>query len=140
MAVEEVVLGLGDLSGKLVIDATNPLVMEEPMKFSYGVETSNGEIVQAAIPDALVVKAFNTVTWQSMISPEDSDGPLFVPLAGNDAAAKEKVAEFVDKMGLVPVDLGSIDVAHWTEYAVVVLLNNQFSERANFDLVFREID
>jgi len=52
--------------------------MEEPMVFSYGVETSNGEIVQAAAPDAFVVKAFNTVNWQSMIDPEDSDGPTSI--------------------------------------------------------------
>ena len=139
LIVEEVVNGLGDLSGKLIIDATNPLLMEEPMKFSYGVETSNGEIVQAAAPDAFVVKAFNTVTWQSMISPEDSDGPLYVPLAGDDEEAKKIVAEMVTEMGLVPFDLGPIEVSHWTEYGVVVGLNNQFSERANYDMVFREI-
>ena len=140
MVVEDVVKRLGNLAGKIIIDATNPLVTEEPMVFSYGVATSNGEIVQAAAPDAYVVKAFNTVTWQSMIKPEDSDGPLYVPIAGNDKAAKEKVAAFIEKMGLLPFDLGSIEVAHWTEYSVVIGLNNQFSERDNYDLLFRKID
>jgi len=139
MVVEDVMKGLGDLSGKIIIDATNPLVMDEPMHFTFGVETSNGEIVQAAAPDAKVVKAFNTISWQSMISPEDASGPLYVPVVGNDDAAKEKVSVLVKKMGLVAVDLGPIEVAHWTEYSVVVGLNNQFSERAQFDLVFREI-
>ena len=139
MVVEDVVKGLGDLSGKIIIDATNPLVMDEPMHFTFGVDTSNGEIVQAAAPDAKVVKAFNTISWQSMISPEDASGPLYVPVVGNDDAAKEKVSALVKKMGLVAVDLGPIEVAHWTEYSVVVGLNNQFSERAQFDLVFREI-
>jgi predicted dinucleotide-binding enzyme len=110
------------------------------MVFSYGVETSNGEIVQAAAPNAFVVKAFNTVTWQSMIDPEDADGPLYVPIVGNDRAAKDTVAKLVEKMGLVAFDLGPIEVAHWTEYSVVVALNNQFSERANYDLLFRKID
>jgi len=140
MVVEDVVKGLGNLAGKIIIDATNPLVREEPMLMTFGVATSNGEIVQAAAPDAQVVKAFNTVTWQSMIDPEDSDGPLYVPIVGNHKAAKEKVAEFVEEMGLVPFDLGPIEVAHWTEYAVVVGLNNRFSERQNFDLLFRKID
>ena len=139
MVVEEVVNGLGDLSGKIIIDATNPLVMDEPMHFTFGVETSNGEIVQAAAPNAKVVKAFNTISWQSMISPEDSDGPLYVPVVGNDDAAKQKVSTLIKAMGLTAVDLGPIEVAHWTEYSVVVGLNNQFSDRANFDLVFREI-
>lgn len=139
MVVENVVNGLGDLSGKIIIDATNPLVMDEPMHFTFGVETSNGEIVQAAAPDAKVVKAFNTISWQSMINPQDSDGPLYVPIVGNDDAAKRKVSALVEAMGLVAIDLGPIEVAHWTEYSAVVGLNNQFSERANFDLVFREI-
>ena len=139
MVVEDVVKGLGDLSGKIIIDATNPLVMDEPMHFTFGVETSNGEIVQAAAPDAKVVKAFNTISWQSMISPEDASGPLYVPVVGNDVAAKEKVSALIEKMGLVAIDLGPIEVAHWTEYSVVVGLNHQFSERDNYDLVFRSV-
>ena len=140
MVVEEVVNGLGDLSGKIIIDATNPLLVDDAMHFTYGVDSSNGQIVQAAAPSAKVVKAFNTVDWQSMISPEESDGPLYVPLAGNDAKAKAFVAKLVDKMGLKSIDLGGIENAHWTEYSVVVALNNQFSGRQNFDLVFRNID
>jgi len=140
LVVEKVVKGLGDLSGKIIIDATNPLLMDEPMVFSYGVDTSNGEIVQAAAPGAFVVKAFNTVTWQSMISPQDADGPLYVPLAGDDDEAKEIVAKMIIGMGLVPFDLGPIEVSHWTEYSVVVGLNNQFSKRASYDLIFRKID
>jgi predicted dinucleotide-binding enzyme len=140
MVVEEVVNQLGDLAGKIVIDATNPLVMVEPMHFTYGVATSNGEIVQAAAPDAKVVKAFNTVTWQSMIDPEKTDGPLYVPLAGDDDDAKALVAELVEAMGLESIDLGGIENSHWTEYSVVVSLNNQFSKRQNFDLLFRVIE
>jgi hypothetical protein len=138
--VEEVVHGLGDLSGKLIIDATNPLVMQQPLTFSFGVQTSNGEIVQAAAPGASVVKAFNTISWQLMINPDDAKGPLYVPIVGNDPKAKGIVSGFVKAMGLIPIDLGPIEVAHWTEYAAVVQLNNQFSERANYDLVFRERD
>ena len=140
MVVEEVVNGLGDLSGKLIIDATNPLIMDKEMHFTFGVATSNGEIVQAAAPEAFVVKAFNTISWQSMIDPDESDGPLYVPIVGNNKAAKQRVASFVEKMGLVPFDLGPIEVAHWTEYSAVVGLNNAFSERTNFDLVFRKIE
>ena len=140
LVVEQVVLSLGNLSGKLIIDATNPLVMDKAMHFRFGVETSNGEIVQAAAPDAFVVKAFNTITWQSMIDPDESDGPLYVPIVGDDGEAKKIVAGFVSQMGLVPIDLGPIEVAHWTEYAAVVALNNELSERTNFDLVFRTIE
>ena len=43
-------------------------------------------------------------------------------------------------MGLVPFDLGPIEVANWTAYSAVVSLNNRFSERENYDLVFRKFD
>jgi 8-hydroxy-5-deazaflavin:NADPH oxidoreductase len=140
MVVEDVVKGLGNLQGKIVIDATNPLLMEETMLFSYGVATSNGEIVQSIAPDAFVVKAFNTVSWTSMISPEKSAGPVYVPMAGNNKNAKDAVAKMVVAMGLAPFDLGPIEVAHWTEYSVVVSLNNEFSDRQKFELVFRATD
>ncbi len=138
--VMEVVKGLGDLSGKIIIDATNPLAMTRPMHFEFAVETSLGEMVQAAVPEAKVVKAFNTVNWQMMISPEDSNGPITVPLVGNDQAAKEKVALLVEGMGLEPIDLGPIENAHWTEYGVVVMLNNRFSERPSYEMHLRQPD
>lgn len=140
MVVEEVVLGLGDLSGKIIIDVTNPLLMDKAMHFTFGVETSLGEMVQAAAPDAKVVKAFNTVGWQLMISPENSNGPISVPLLGNDQAAKEKVAVLAEGMGREPIDLGPIEYAHWTEYGVVVMLNNEFSGRPGFEMHLRQTD
>ena len=140
LVVEEVVKSLGDLSGKIIIDVTNPLIMSEAMHFTYGVATSNGEIVQAAAKDALVVKAFNSVSWQLMMDPEESDWPVYVPMAGNDKAAKEKVAGFAKLMGLVPFDLGPIEAAHFTEYGVVLELNNLFAERENFQLLYQKID
>lgn len=138
--VRDVVAGLGDLRGKIVIDATNPLIHDSRKGFSHGVSSSNGEIVQKAVPRAFVVKAFNTVAWPSMIHPEKSDGPVYVPLAGNHDFAKETVAAIAEGMGLVPFDLGPIGAAHWTEYGVAVWLNNRESDRSNYELVFRKID
>lgn len=137
------VIGTGNVGSALGTELaiqghTIPLIVEQPMKFVFGVKTSIGEMIQEAAPDALVVKAFNSISTQLMSSPEDKNGPVHVPIVGNDSAAKERVAGIVTAMGLVPIDLGSIEVAHWTEYGVVVGLNNQLSERPNYDIVFRE--
>ncbi len=136
-AVVDVAASLGDLSGKIVIDLTNPLGMDSPMHFVKTVETSNGELVQAALPGALVVKALNTVTWQTMMNAEDLEGPVSVPLSGDDDQAKARVAALVTGMGLTPIDIGPVDTSRWSELSAVIMLNNQFSERTGFDFYLR---
>lgn len=139
MVTKSVAHGLGDLSGKLIIDATNPLVFEgDPPVVSYGVDTSNGEIVQALHPDAMVVKAFNTITWQRMIDP-GKPKPV-MPLAGNDAAAKARVARWVHAMGMDTIDIGGIEHARVTEQIVVLMLNNRFSDGPKYAIDFRKLD
>ncbi|MCH9696169.1 MAG: NAD(P)-binding domain-containing protein [Gammaproteobacteria bacterium] len=139
MVALDVAKGLGDLNGKIVIDVTNPLVVEPPLTFTFGVAGSNGEMIQAALPDAHVVKALNTINWQSMIDPGTSAGPLSVPLSGDDEASKREVAAMVTAMGLHPIDIGDIETSHWTEYGVVIMLNNQFSERVGYEMHLREV-
>ena len=139
MVTGAVASGLGDLGGKIVIDATNPLKREgEVLQFEYGVDTSNGQIVQALHPDAFVVKAFNTISWQKMIDP-GKPAPV-MPLAGNSDAAKAKVAEWVQAMGIDTIDIGGIEHARVTEQLVVLMLNNQFSDKPKYEILFRKVD
>ncbi|MGE4657740.1 MAG: NAD(P)-binding domain-containing protein [Gammaproteobacteria bacterium] len=134
MVIEEVVRGLGDLSGKLIIDPTNP-VREGPSGLrEHARETSNGEIIQNLAPDAHVVKAFNTMNYRTMVEP---GGPVTVPLVGNDAGAKATVAELVEGMGLEAIDLGPITYAHEVEGMLVVWVNARI-QGASFDYHFRK--
>lgn len=139
MLAGEIVKGLGALSGKIIIDPTNPME-RRAMTFHHGVENSNAEIIQSLVPDARVVKAFNTLSWKTMINPEEADGPVSVPLAGNNGGAKEFVADLVEKMGLEAVDVGGVENAHWLEGMAILLLNNRFGDRDNFDFHLRKID
>ena len=139
MVTAEVARGLGDLAGKIIIDATNPLKREgEVLRFEYGVATSNGQIVQALHPEAFVVKAFNTITWQAMIDP-GKPAPV-MPLAGNSSEAKAKVADWVQEMGIDTIDIGGIQHARVTEQIVVLMLNNRFSDDPKYAIDFRKLD
>lgn len=139
MVTGDVARGLGDLRGKIIIDATNPLKRDgEVLQFTYGVDTSNGQIVQALHPDAFVVKAFNTIPWQKMIDP-GKPAPV-MPLAGNDADAKMQVAKWVQAMGIETIDIGGIEHARVTEQLIVMTLNNQFSDEPKYEVLFRKID
>ena len=136
MLVKEITLSLGDLSGKIIIDPTNPLE-RSLLTFRHGVETSNAEIIQAAAPAARVVKAFNTLSWKTMMEPDKSGGPVSIPLAGDSGSAKHKVAKLVEGMGLDPIDLGGIENAHWIEGMLIVWMNNRYGTRDSFDFYLR---
>lgn len=138
MLAGEITKNLGDLSGKIIIDPTNPLNFTAE-GVSHGVPTSNGEIIQAAAPDAHVVKAFNVLSWEYMIDPAASGGPISIPLAGNDADAKARVAEIAASLDLHPIDLGSIANSRWIEGMAVLLIHNNFTPLPAFNFHLREV-
>ena len=137
MLVEEITRNLGDLSGKIIIDPTNPLEGEMP-RLTHGAETSNAQIIQAAAPDAFVVKAFNSLNYRTMIDPGLADGPVSIPLAGDDQKAKRVVAELVEGMGLEPIDVGPLENARWVEGMAILLINNQYSTLDSFEFYLRK--
>lgn len=115
---ESITRDLGDLSAKIIIDPTNNYSREGVPHLAG--DESNGELIQAAAPEAFVVKAFNTLNWRQMVDPESSGGAVSIPLVGNDAEAKAKVAELVAGMGLEPVDVGPIQNARHVEGMLVL--------------------
>ena len=120
--VAEVVESLGDLSGKIIIDPTNPTRTNEQGLRISAVATSNGEIIQQLAPDAFVVKAFNTMGTPTMGNPEAFNAPIAVPLVGNDTAAKETVAELARGIGLEPQDVGPIRFSRTVEGMLLLLI------------------
>ncbi|HSM32082.1 MAG TPA: NADPH-dependent F420 reductase [Woeseiaceae bacterium] len=138
LLVEEITRSLGDLSGKIIIDPTNPL--ERRMnRLEHAVDTSNAEIIQAAAPGAYVVKAFNTLNWRTMVDPSSAGGPVSIPLVGDNSRAKKKVAELVSGMGLEPIDVGPLRDARWVEGMLILWINNRYgSMRPSFDYHLRK--
>ena len=63
---------------------------------------------QAQLPDAKVVKAFNTVFASRQAQPTVDGRPVDGFVAGDDAEAKQKVLALVDSLGFRPVDAGSL--------------------------------
>lgn len=138
LLVEEITKSLGDLSDKIIIDPTNPL-KRSMLRLEHGVDTSNAQIIQDAAPDAHVVKAFNTLSWKTMVDPSEAGGPVSIPLAGNSGSAKKKVAELVAGMGLEPIDVGPVEHARWVEGMLILWINNRWgSKRPSFDYHLRQ--
>ena len=141
LLVEDITRGLGDLSGKIVIDPTNPLSREDG-RLAHSVATSNTEIIQGAAPDAKVVKAFNTINWRTMADPATAGGPVTVPLAGNDANAKAWVQALVEGMGIEAVDVGDARDARWVEGMLILWINNRYGNtgRPAFEYHLRQLN
>lgn len=122
---EEVTRQLGDLSGKIILDPTNRVGRGNDGWLVHDVpgNGSNAELIQAAAPDARVVKAFNTLNYRTMIDPESSGGPVTIPIAGDDEEAKAVIAELIEGMGLEVVDFGPLRYAHVLEEMLIVWAN-----------------
>ena len=110
-----VVAGLGDLSGKIIIDPTNPLMPDENGMATFMFPMSNAEMVQNMLPDAYVVKAFNTLGVEQMADPASAGGPITIPYAGNDDAAKAAVHQLIEGLGIQAVDVGPVRAAYVLE-------------------------
>jgi predicted dinucleotide-binding enzyme len=106
---------LGDLTGKIVVDISNPL-KPDMSGLAVGHTTSAGEEVAAKLPGAKVVKAFNTVFAQAL-----QEGPIFgsakgqVFYAGDDAGAKDKVKDLIASLGFEAVDAGPLANSRYLE-------------------------
>lgn len=125
---EEVALGLGDLSGKIIIDPINPRVIDDEGWADYPTYTSNAERIQILAPNAKVVKAFSTISVDTMIDPTLVDHPLTIPLVGNDIEAKQVVAEICEALGFETLDFGPVRYAHVLEGLYLLRGNARLSD------------
>ena len=109
LATQEILAGLGDLKGKILIDATNPLIFApKGLELALGHTDSAGEQVQRWLPSAHVVKAFNIVGYAHMFKPDFPGGPPDMFICGNDAGAKHTVTEILKDFGWPTIDIGGI--------------------------------
>jgi predicted dinucleotide-binding enzyme len=102
-----------DFSGKILIDATNPL--NASLNLIIGHSTSAGELVAGWAKGAKVVKAFNTIGFNLMENPVRNGVGADLHICGDDEAAKKAVSGMARDMGFVPVDVGGLAKARLTE-------------------------
>jgi 8-hydroxy-5-deazaflavin:NADPH oxidoreductase len=100
----------GEVAGKTVVDVTNPLTPDYSGLATDG--TSAAEELQKRLPDAHVVKAFNTIFATNQAAPSrDIDGYV----AADDANAKREVISLVESMGFTALDVGPLVAARHLE-------------------------
>jgi predicted dinucleotide-binding enzyme len=116
-ALEEA--GASNLKGKVVIDTTNPISEEPPqdgvLRYFTPANSSLMESLQAAFPEAKLVKAFNSVGNALMVNPALPGGKPTMFYCGNDAGAKALVAGVLEQFGWEPADMGTAVAARAIE-------------------------
>jgi len=108
----------GDLSGKVLIDVTNPI--GAGFSLAVGFSTSGAEEVAKLAPRARVYKAMNQVGFEVMADPTFAAGKPVMFVAGDDAAGKKVVLELVSALGFEAIDAGELAIARLLEpYAML---------------------
>jgi predicted dinucleotide-binding enzyme len=100
------------LAGKVVIDTGNYYPQRDGRIADLDERrATSAELLQRHLPASSVVKAFNHITAAQIVdhrSPAGTDHRRALAIAGDDAAAKETVASFIDELGFDVVDLGTL--------------------------------
>ncbi len=111
--------GISSLTGKVVIDTTNPIADAEPVNgvltFFTGPNRSLLEKLQSLAPEAHFVKAFNSVGSAFMVDPQFGREKPSMFICGNDDAAKKQVHGILDRFGWDIEDMGMMEAARAIE-------------------------
>lgn len=110
---EQAAKACGDLSGKVLIDCTNPLTADVSA-LEVGHTTSGAEQVAVWAPGALVCKAMNQIGAPMMDHPQLPGTPVMF-VCGDDEGAKQTTANLVSQLGFEVVDAGDLTVARLLE-------------------------
>ena len=126
----------GDLQDKTIIDTTNPISSKSPehgvIQYSTDLGHSLMEELQGTFPDALFVKAFNSVGNQHMVNPSFPDGPPTMFICGNSDKAKSEASEIIRAFGWQIEDMGKVEAARAIEplcmlWCIPGMLHNQWN-------------
>lgn len=108
--IEKAVENINDWNNKVVIDTTNNILSVNPtLTLAELNGQTTGEVVAGWLPNARVVKAFNTLYYKTLeASPLETIGNRIIALSGNNQDAKSTVSEIISSIGFAPLDLGSL--------------------------------
>lgn len=134
-ATKAAIESAGNLSGKVLIDATNPL-LPDLSGLDLGTNTSAAEQVARWASGAKVVKAFNTVGANIMADPSFGSDRVVLPYCGDDATAKGTVKTLIAELGFEPLDAGPLTQARVLEPFALFWISLAFSSYGR-DIAFK---
>lgn len=128
--------GTNNFSGKIIIDATNPIVAAPPingvLQFFTGPNESLMEKIQLLLPEAKLVKAFSCVGNAFMYLPKFTGGTPTMFICGNDDSAKKIVTDILTSFGWETENMGKVEAARAIEplcilWCIPGIIRNQWN-------------
>jgi predicted dinucleotide-binding enzyme len=136
-ATEAAIRSMGNLKGKIVLDATNPLTRgPDGIGLEIGHAISGGEKVQGWAAGASVFKTLNTTGFGNMANPVFKGVKSVMFVAGDDAANKSKVMELVGQLGFEVIDAGPLRNARLLEAHAMLWIDLALARGQGRDFAF----
>lgn len=132
----EAIAAAGDLTGKVLLDATNPL-SADMRGLADDVATSGAEQIAAWATGARVVKIFNTTGVANMAAPVYGGQSATMFYCGDDADAKQVAASLAQAMGFDPVDAGALSEARTLEHLALLWVRLAYIQRNGPGIAFK---
>ena len=124
----DAIASAGDLSGKILIDVTNPL-KPDLSGLSTGPDSSGAEAVAKLAPRARVFKALNQTGYENMADPVFGTARAVMFVAGDDPAGKSLVLKLVGELGFEAVDAGDLRMARLLEPLALLWIHLTFRRK-----------
>lgn len=120
-AAEAVVTSVNNWTGKIVIDAINPI--GPGFQLATGGDSSGAEQIQGWATGARVVKAFNTTGAENMLDPIYHGQATAMFICGDDAGAKAVATQLAEDLGFAVADVGPLATARYLESLAMVWIH-----------------
>lgn len=134
-AVGEVAFQLIGLSGKILIDCTNPITPNPEWPLAQG--SSAAEEIAKRLPEFRVVKAFNTLGAANLSDVTFGSVHADAFLCGDDAEAKRVVGELAKEIGFDPVDVGGLRSAEMLESLAKLWITLAYNQGIGPNIAFK---
>jgi hypothetical protein len=135
-SVDHALTAAGPLSGKIMIDCTNPL-KQELSGLEIGHTTSAAEEIAQKAPGARVVKAFNMIGAENMVNPQFGAEQATMLICGDDAAAKTLIAGLTEELGFEAADAGPLWVARLLEPLAMLWIHLAYAQGMGTGIGFK---
>jgi predicted dinucleotide-binding enzyme len=126
----------GDLSGKILLDATNPLLPDlSGLDMPEGI--SGGEQVASLVQGVPVVKIFNTTGYPNMANPDYNGQRATMFYCSDEAGAKRIAAGLAEDLGFEPVDAGPLRQARCLEPLALLWISLAVNQGFGVNIAFK---